>query len=70
MADVSEISDAAENSIVTVIGPDGGDVVTMEEVAEKMGTINYETACLIGKRVPRVFFKDGKNIGTQNYILP
>jgi alanine racemase len=70
MADVSEISDAAENSIVTVIGPDGEDMVTMEEVAAKMGTINYETACLIGKRVPRVFFKDGKNVGTQNYILP
>jgi alanine racemase len=53
-----------------VIGADGADVITMEEVAKIMGTINYETACLIGKRVPRVFFKDGKNVGTQNYILP
>ncbi len=70
MADVSDIDEAEENSVVTVIGPDGEDAVTMEEVAEKMGTINYETACLIGKRVPRVFFKDGKNVGTQNYILP
>lgn len=70
MVDVTDVPDASENSIVTVIGPDGDDAVTMEEIAGKMGTINYETACLIGKRVPRVFYKNGKNIGTQNYILP
>lgn len=70
MADVTDIPNASENDIVTVIGRDGDDVITMEEVAERMGTINYETVCLIGKRVPRVFLKDGKNVGTQNYILP
>ncbi|HEX2938776.1 MAG TPA: alanine racemase [Ruminiclostridium sp.] len=70
MIDVSEIDEAAENKVVTVIGRDGGDTVSMEEIAGFMGTINYETACLIGKRVPRVFYKDGKIVGTQNYILP
>lgn len=70
MADVSKIPEAAEDSVVTVIGTDGDETVSMEEIAEKMGTINYETACLIGKRVPRVFYKNGENIGTQNYILP
>jgi alanine racemase len=70
MADVTSVPEAAENGVVTVIGSDGGDTVTMEEIADKMGTINYETACLIGKRVPRVFFKGGKNVGTQNYYLP
>lgn len=56
--------------MVTVIGRDGGDAVTMDEVAAHMGTINYETACLIGKRVPRIFYKGGKQVGRLNYILP
>lgn len=70
MADVTLVPEAAENGVVTVIGRDGGDAVTMEEIADRMGTINYETSCLIGKRVPRVFYRGGKNVGTQNYILP
>jgi alanine racemase len=70
MVNVTDIDGAEENCIVTVIGADGGDAVTMEETAKKMGTINSETACLIGKRVPRVFYKDGNDVGMQNYILP
>lgn len=70
MADVTEIPDVNENAVVTVIGGDGNESISIEEVAGKMGTINYETACLIGKRVPRVFYKDGKIVETQNYILP
>lgn len=70
MADVTEIPDARAGDVVTVIGRDGGDAVTMDEVAAHMGTINYETACLIGKRVPRIFYKGGKQVGRLNYILP
>lgn len=70
MADVTGISDVREDDIVTVFGSDGDKTIPIEEVAEKMGTINYETACLIGKRVPRVFYKNGKVVETQNYILP
>ena len=70
MADITDIPDAKENSIVTVIGRDGDEAVTTEEVAEKMGTVNYEIVCLIGKRVPRVFYRGGKNVGQLNYILP
>lgn len=70
MADVTDIPQAEENKQVTLIGRDGADEISMEETAEYMGTINYETACLIGKRVPRVFYKCGKIAGTQNYILP
>lgn len=70
MADVSSIDNIDESRTVTVIGSDGDETVTMEETAAKMDTVNYEVACLIGKRVPRVYFKDGKAIETQNYILP
>ena len=31
--------------------------LTLEELAEKCDTINYEILCTIGSRVPRVFIK-------------
>ena len=70
MADITDIANVQENSIVTVIGGDGSERISMEELAGKMGTINYETACLIGKRVPRVFYKGGEAVASQNYFLP
>lgn len=70
MADVTDIPEAKRDGTVTIIGTDGQDAVTMDEIAARMGTINYETACLIGKRVPRVFYKGGKNVGMQNYFYP
>jgi alanine racemase len=44
-----EIGDAA-----TLIGTDGGERVTAEELARKLGTINYEITCGVSARVPRV----------------
>ena len=41
-----------------------------EEIANLTNTINYEIICIIGKRVPRVYFKNGKNVGTLDYIYP
>lgn len=70
VVDITNIPDVQENGIVTIIGHDGSEQITMEDIAEKTGTINYETACLIGKRVPRVFYKNGVDVGTLNYILP
>ncbi|MDR3552194.1 MAG: alanine racemase [Clostridia bacterium] len=70
MADITGIADVQEGGIVTIIGRDGGAEITMDELAGHMGTINYEAVCLIGKRVPRIFFKGGQNVGLINYVLP
>lgn len=40
---------------VTLIGTNGGNVISATDVAEKRGTINYEVLCLIGERVPRYY---------------
>lgn len=68
MIDISAIPGVHEGSIVTVIGADGGESITIDETAAKTGTINYEISCLIGKRVPRVFMKSGKAVGVQDYF--
>ncbi len=44
---------------VTIIGVDGGERITAEELARRIGTINYEIVCGVSARVPRVHHRDG-----------
>ena len=68
MVDVTDIPDAQEDDEVTLLGKDGDECITMEELAEKSGGFHYEMICDIGKRVPRVYLKDGKVVGTKDYF--
>ncbi len=45
---------------VTVIGVEGGQRQTAEELASRIGTINYEVVCGISSRVPRVYHRDSR----------
>ena len=40
---------------MTLIGRDGQECITMEELGEISGRFNYEFACCINKRVPRLY---------------
>lgn len=64
MVDVSGIPEAAEGDEVTLIGVDGGEEITMEELGGLSGRFNYELSCDFGKRIPRVYLKDGKIVCT------
>ena len=44
---------------VTIIGGDGDERQTAEEVARRVGTISYEIVCGLTPRVPRVYHRDG-----------
>ncbi|MCD8362606.1 MAG: alanine racemase [Lachnospiraceae bacterium] len=68
MVDVTEIPEASEGDMVTLIGSEGGQEITMEQLGELCGRFNYELACDIGKRVPRRFWKDGQIIAVQDYF--
>ena len=52
---VANVGDAA-----TIIGRDGSERQTAEELARRIGTINYEILCGISSRVPRVYHRDGE----------
>lgn len=54
MVDITGVPDAVEGDIVTVIGSDGDERITADELAEKAGTINYEITCAVSSRVPRI----------------
>lgn len=72
MIDVTNCINVKAGDIVTLFGRDesGAGYIPVDQVAEMMETINYEVVCLIGKRVPRVFYKNKKECGQQNYIAP
>lgn len=55
MVDVTDIPDAAEGDPVTLIGKDGEEEITMEELGDLSGRFNYELACDLGSRIPRVY---------------
>ncbi|SHM96967.1 alanine racemase [Anaerosporobacter mobilis DSM 15930] len=67
MVDVTNIPDVKEGDMVTLIGQDGDESISIEEVANLVGSFNYELVCDIGKRVPRVYYKEGKKVGTADY---
>lgn len=54
---------------VVLIGKQGQDEITMDEIAAKLGTIHYEIACMISNRVPRVYTEAGKIIAVSNPLL-
>ncbi|MFC4559317.1 alanine racemase [Virgibacillus kekensis] len=60
MIDITGVDNVDVNDTITVFGEPAEGFIAMEEVADLMNTIHYETACLIGKRVPRVYIKEGK----------
>ncbi|NIV30757.1 MAG: alanine racemase, partial [Anaerolineae bacterium] len=54
MIDVTAIADVRQGDEVVLIGEQGGESITAEQVAERLGTINYEVVSEILARVPRV----------------
>ena len=62
MVDVSHLPDVQIADEVTLVGVDGNETITIEDVSDKDARFNYEFCCLITPRVPRIYIKDGKII--------
>ena len=60
MVDVTEIGDVKKGDEVTLLGRDGDEFISIEEIGDLCGRFSYEFACDISPRVPRVYIKDGK----------
>lgn len=56
MVDVSAIPDIQSGDEVILLGHDGFNGITADDMAQQLGTIGYEVICNIGKRVPRIYF--------------
>lgn len=65
MVDVTDIPDVCKEDEVTLIGRDGEEFISMDEMGELSGRFSYEFACDISTRVPRIYIKDGRE--TEEY---
>ena len=61
MIDVTDIEDVKIGDEVVLFGYGKEGYPHIDEVPEKLGTINYEIACMVGRRVPRVYISKGRN---------
>lgn len=62
MVDVSHLPEVQIADEVTLVGTDGAETITVEDVSHGEYRFNYEFCCLITPRVPRIYIKDGKVI--------
>ncbi|WP_285813693.1 alanine racemase [Rossellomorea marisflavi] len=54
---------------VTLIGRQGDEHIPVDELADKLDTINYEVTCMIAARVPRVYTRGGAVFEVSNHLL-
>ncbi|MBP3938351.1 MAG: alanine racemase [Clostridia bacterium] len=68
MVDVTDIPDVMIGDNVTLVGKDGDDFISCEEIGEISGRFNYEFLCCITRRVPRVYMRNGKTRKIVDYL--
>ena len=68
MVDVTDAGDVKAGDTVILMGEDNGEVISADDIARIENTISYEVLCGVGKRVPRIYIKNGETIKTVNYI--
>ena len=68
MVDVTDIPDVSIGDNVTLIGRDGDECITCEEIGDISGRFNYEFLCCITRRVPRVYIRNGKTRKIVDYL--
>lgn len=68
MIDLTGLSAKVGDEVI-LFGSDGKNTISIDDVAAYVGTINYEVVCMIDKRVPRVYTKDGKVVKVRDYVL-
>ena len=55
MVDVTDVPDVELGDEVIIMGTDGKNTISADDIADATGTINYEITCAFGQRLPKVF---------------
>ena len=67
--DVTGHPEAAVGDEITLLGRDGDDEISAEEIARITGTISYEVFCNISPRVPRIYLDGSKATLRSKFVL-
>ena len=55
MMDVTDVPDVQLGDEVIIMGSDGKNTISADDIAAATGTINYEIVCAFGQRLPKVY---------------
>ncbi len=66
MIDVTNVHNIERGDEVILFSDKG---ITVDDLARWLDTINYEVTCVIGKRIPRIYKKNGKAVKVLNYLV-
>ena len=69
VVDVSHIPNVRINDKVVLVGRDGDEEITVEQIAAAADSFNYEFVCGISRRVPRFYYRQGQIIRSVHYLL-
>ena len=69
MVDVTDIPDVKLDDTVTLVGRDGDQLISVEDIAAAADSFNYEFICGISRRVPRIYCRNGKEVRSVHYLL-
>ncbi|MBE1445492.1 alanine racemase [Paenibacillus sp. OAS669] len=70
MLDVTDMADVrVGDEVILYGGGEGSCGISMDEAAALQQTINYEIVCTVGRRVPRLYLRDGQVIGYSSTLL-
>lgn len=69
MVDVSHIPNVIPGDNVTLVGRDGEERITVEQIAKETDSFNYEFICGISRRTPRLYYHNGELIHRVDYLL-
>lgn len=68
MIDITDIDGVEIADEVVLIGKQGDNELTMEEVSAQAYSFNYELTCRFARRIPRVYYHNGEQIDSTNYL--
>ena len=68
MVDVTDIPGVCPNDPVVLVGSDGDARITIEQISAQADSFNYEFACGISRRVPRIYIRGGKIVHSVHYL--
>lgn len=68
MLDVTKAMPVQVGDEVVLYGNQGAETIHVDEVAKLLQTINYEVTCMLGHRIPRLYFKQGGMVAIVNRL--
>ena len=68
MVDVTDIPGVTFMDQAVLVGSDGEEHISVEELSGLCGRFNYEFVCCLGRRIPRVYTRNGEVVKQVEYF--